>query len=99
MKNRVSTAIEITNLLKENGYDVSKSYGRNAGSTFVDSSKGINVSKNKKLATYGNEVIQYFKVTCTKVSDREIAEILKKENYIVLRFGFGEVLLAGKKIR
>ena len=98
MKARAKSAIEIVKYLKDNGYNVSKSEGGNAGSSVVFSSKGFNVSKLKTLSKLGGwEIVEQFSVKLNGIDSSDVKKILK-EKYIV--GGDGWLLyVAGKKIR
>jgi hypothetical protein len=97
MKSRAMSTMEIVKFLKDNGYSVSKSEGRNSGSSVVSSTKGFNVSKLKTLSKLGDEIVEQFSVKLTGIDSYDVKKTLK-EKYIV--GGDGWILyVAGKKIR
>lgn len=97
---RAKSSIEITNFLKKNGFEVSTSYGRNAGSSVVRRKKGFKVRKNDKYAILGkSEVIIYYRVECYGIDSEPISAALKEGNYLVLKTRPNEVFVGGVKVR
>lgn len=91
----------LTNTIKNGGFDVSTSYGRNAGSVIVLRSKGFNVSKSNKLSKLGeNELVEQYVVTSDSNEYlEEIKKYLISIGYITSVVRFQKLFVAGQTVK
>lgn len=92
------SALQITNFLKKQGFEVSQSYGRNAGSTYVRSSKGFNVKKNKRMNYNGAKHMTFVVESNQDETLENIRKILLENNYSALKPKFGRMVVLGYKL-
>lgn len=99
MKKEITYSRQLTNLIKKAGFNVSFSYGKNAGSSIVMRSSGFNVKKEKRNIRYKDSVYFQFKVTGDNEMLEEIKRYLDSLGYMTGKVLFNEFIVLGLKIK